>query len=793
MPFSPKAHAGIFANSRRRKSLAQGEETETLASGPLPSGSVAALQPSASTSWIQPFALRASFSVEDDTYHPPGSLPSSRRPSAATIISTLLHGVGVGSAKDSTAVRLSQDGSGGGYTSGEDVASSASSGKAAQAQSNGAISTATAGLGHARRPSAMFKAWKARRTSNSTQGAPSTLLASPVTSNTGFAQGRRKSSALTRVLQPSLRTGSTTNFASSSNRVNEHTLSSSLPSEESDPRRRSLSIVCRGDRDSAEMERIPSLDQTPRHSSGVTAAMAIRDTWLYGAHQWTPDGRKGSVSTIATSPTYSSYAPPVGRKSISGPSAPIVAVGLDEEDQQIQHQQLQERLRQLRRKNGASSESNNDNRVNRGLMADSVSVVSLSLTEEIALYTSDVQAVEKIASNARRSANSSAGNASMTRGNSARGGNGAFVWNLPDWGAPLTTQRNGGVGGVPRLPELSPAPAVMIADPFSRITTQPQAWTLSGLAEREEEEGDAKSVSMQRVESGSLDPVLSPDPVSLPCLAHTPTSDVAASDGHSSAQLGGQVQWSQPKWNQASPFRPDAATLPPRSSHRPSFVATYNDDDQSPTAPNFPPPCNNQDVHRRATTYYDASPLPIVDELPTSPTSEFRPSTLPRCPHSPHSPKSPKSFGSSETNYEILARRRTSYSLPRPPLEYEPCSSNQSDIDKDDQNSQHIPTPSLISFELTDPSSSSPLSSNFAPETPNNIPTTFPEFQNHITLNPSKTPNITIQQSPHQSQGDDLHAQFCSVLLLDLGNGTAIPLSPSPATETPDPFTLLAH
>ncbi|SPO31130.1 uncharacterized protein UTRI_05225_B [Ustilago trichophora] len=793
MPFSPKAHAGLFVNSRRRKSLAQGEESETLSGGPLPSGSVAGLQPSASTSWINPFAPRASFSVEDDTYHPSGSLPSSRRPSAATIISTLLHGVGVGSGKDSAAVRLSQDGSGGGYTSGEDVASSGSSGNAAQALPSRAISATTAGHGHAKRPSAMFKAWKARRTSNSTPGAPSPFLASPVASNTGFAQGRRKSSALTRVLQTSLRNGSMTNFASSSNRLNEHTLSSSLPSEESDPRRRSLSIVCRGDRDSAEMERLPSLDQTPRHSSGVTAAMAIRDTWLYGAHQWTPDGRKGSVSTIATPPTYSSYAPPVGRKSISGPSASTVAVGLDEEDQRIQHQQLQERMRQLRRKGGASSASNNDIGVSGGLMADSVSVVSLSLTEEIALYTSDVQVVEKNAGKARRSANSSAGNASMTRGNSAKRGNGAFVGNLPDWGAPPTTQRIGMVGGMPRLPELSPAPAIMIADPFSRITTQSQGWGLNGLAEREEE--GAKSASMQRVESGSLDPVLSPFPASSPGLAHTPTSDVAASDGHSSGQLAGGVQWSQPQWNAASPFRPDAPTLPPRSSHRPSLAATFNDDDQSPTAPNFPPPSPNEDVRRRDTTYYDASPLPIVDELPTSPTAEFRPATLPRTPRSPRSPKSPKSFGTSETNYEILARRRTSYSLPRPPPGYGSSSSIHSANDQDEESSEHMPTPRLVSTDFGETSSSSPLSSNFAPETPSNVAATFPEFGGDVTWKAHKRREMMVgEMAEEESEGDDLHEQFCSVLLLDLGNGTAIPLSPSPGPEPrPDPFALLAH
>ena len=115
---------------------------------------------------------------------------------------------------------------------------------------------------------------------------------------------------------------------------------------------------------------------------------------------------------------------------------------------------------------------------------------------------------------------------------------------------------------------------------------------------------------------------------------------------------------------------------------------------------------------------------------------------------------------------------------------------NNNNVDDDDEEeeegeSEHtMPTPRLVSMDFSG-ASSSPLSSNFAPETPSGANATFPEFGDETVI---------PQRKGEGEEGDDLHAQFCSVLLLDLGNGTAIPLSPSPGTEPrPDPFTLLAH
>ena len=98
-----------------------------------------------------------------------------------------------------------------------------------------------------------------------------------------------------------------------------------------------------------------------------------------------------------------------------------------------------------------------------------------------------------------------------------------------------------------------------------------------------------------------------------------------------------------------------------------------------------------------------------------------------------------------------------------------------------------MPTPRLVSMDWS-ADTSSPLSSNFAPETPSNVAATFPDL---TTVGDETLKPHALEEA---DDGDDLHAQFCSVLLLDLGNGTAIPLSPSPGTEPrPDPFALLAH
>ena len=190
MPFSPKPHTLFTAPGRRRKSLATATATaeveveETLSSTISPhvhfSHTHGGLQPSASASWINPFspshALPRASVDEDSLYQPPssGSQPSSRRPSAATIISTLLHGV--------TGVRMSQDGPGG-YTSSEE-----SDGTNPHPQTH----TPPTASGGVRRPSALFKAWKLRRGSATTQQAQVAAVG-----------GRRKSSALTGFLPTS--------------------------------------------------------------------------------------------------------------------------------------------------------------------------------------------------------------------------------------------------------------------------------------------------------------------------------------------------------------------------------------------------------------------------------------------------------------------------------------------------------------------------------------------------------------------------------------------------------------
>ena len=595
------------------------------------------MQASASTSWINPFG-RASFSVEDDTYIPPGSLPSSRRPSAATIISTLLHGVKESSGSDESAPQTTLSG---------------------------------------RRPSAILRAWKGRRGSHSqSRSAPSPP--------TGFAPGRRKSSALTRVLQPSaFRTHPTTTA-----RVDEHSLSN----QESDSRRRSLSIVCRGDRTSAELDAKQRAESIQQPSGGAkTAAMAIRDTWLYAEHQWERNGRKGSVSTIATSPSYS-----MPRKSF--------AVGLDEEGQW-------ERKRR----------------------DDSSSVVSLSLTEEIALYTAD----------AGKSKQESVPSGAVDRTDTE------VPFRMPDWSG--SRRRS-------TLPMLSAAPAVMIADPFS-----------------------LQSSGMQRMESGAVDPMLN--------AVHTPTSQGASvghgSLGRRSSTVVEGIQWSTPQWNVASPFNPDATKVSISTSFAAACESAANSayhsvDDQSPTAPNFPPPAIAvvqpsvavQDAKRRATAYYDASPLPIVDEVPRSPTSEFPlpPSRstatitrTPRSPRSPLSPKLPKSFGHSEAFELGTLQRRKSYSLPRLAAGHTLPQQQQQQQQYDDDASSHVPTPRLVGLEFGE-TAPSPMSSNFEPQTPSGAAATFPALVDD-----------------KRGVEEDLHAQFCSVLLLDLGDGRAMRLSESEA------------
>lgn len=238
----------------------------------------------------------------------------------------------------------------------------------------------------------------------------------------------------------------------------------------------------------------------------MTAAMAIRDTWLYSSHQYSKDGRKGSVRTVATSPSCSQHLP---RKSFSG----VGTVGLH-----MENDERQQRVKGMRKEAGADADS----------------VVRLSLTEEIALYTTDDRN--------RRSADSSSSTAQSSRYSppkgvpgAGEGGMGGMTWNMPNWNT-----------AAPRLPELSPAPSIMIADPFAK------APPLSVVAGAE----------MQRVESGSLDPVLSPIPASSPSLEN--------GDGEEQAGL---------QWDTTSPFTPSL-------NHRPSMVAETH----SPTAPNFPPP-----------------------------------------------------------------------------------------------------------------------------------------------------------------------------------------------------------
>ncbi|GAC93230.1 hypothetical protein PHSY_000793 [Pseudozyma hubeiensis SY62] len=708
MPFSP-THASMFTNTLRRTSFAHGEEIEHLSSNSpsAPSHNLPGMQPSASTSWINPFG-RASFSVDrsDDVYVPPESLPSSRRPAAATIISTLLH---------SRKERSSQDGLDSEYEP-------------------------PAAMATARRPSAIFKAWKNRRASQSNQASARDASTTP-TASTGV---RRTSFAVSRVLTPS---------ALRNTKRDDGSISSD------DTRRRSLSIVCRGERESNELD--PTADrtmytaplQTNATANGVTAAMAIRDTWLYASHQYTADDRKGSVSTIATSPTYSNHVPPkpvFGRKSISGVTAPV-AVGLDVEDQRLQHESLQQRLE----KKGKGQD-------------DGVSVVSLSLTEEIALYTTDVETVEKNAGRARASVSGASGGVDGV----AQGG-APFVWNLPVWNAEAINGRGTNVGGDAegRLPELSPAPAVMIADPFDGLST---------------------SADMQRTESGALDPALSPLPSRSPS-SRTPSSEMA-SIGHHASRRTSTVQFATPQWNTASPFRPDAPLLSPSVviSHRPSIAASnsyHSAQDHSPTSLDFPPssprsaPSSKIDAAaRRGTTYYDASSLPIVDEMPPSPTMQpAQDIVLPA--RSPASPVSVRSFGHSETSFEMRSlRRRTSYSLPRPPPGYEQTKL----FEEEEESEEHAPTPRLLSAEFE--STCSPLSSSFEPETPGVDGTTsFPSGISGAEEEESKGRKV-------DDAGDDLHAQFCSVLLLDLGDGRAIPLGHSPGIEPrADPFALSAH
>ncbi|KAJ1599609.1 hypothetical protein NDA14_006429 [Ustilago hordei] len=548
--------------------------------------------------------------------------------------------------------------------------------------------------GGARRPSALFKAWKSRRGSATTATTQQAQVAA--------VGGRRKSSALTAFLPTS-----TLARGGEVGRVGKHSLppSSTRASSSDDTRRRSLSIICRGHRDSDDEEVVMESHTTPRCSTNpggargeaVTAAMAIRDTWLYSSHQYSKDGRKGSVSTVATSPSYSQHLP---RKSFSG----VATVGLH-----MENDERQQRVKGMRKEAGA----------------DANSVVSLSLTEEIALYTTDDRN--------RRSADSSSSTGQSSRYSppkgvpgAGEGGMGGMTWNMPNWNT-----------AAPRLPELSPAPAIMIADPFA------EAPPLSVVARAE----------MQRVESGSLDPVLSPIPASSPSLEN--------GDGEEQAGL---------QWDTTSPFT--------SLNHRPSMVA----ENHSPTAPNLlpsPPWPITEQVRRRATTYYDASWLvSVVDELPTSPCN---PKFF--MPRSPDSPRSPKSLGHSEPSYAL--RRRESYPLPRPPLGYQDRVSEQGEGEGEGGEEEEMPTPRLVPMDL---SSSSPMSSNFAPETPSNVATCFPHFDGDA--------DVTIAPSVRKGEEgeEDLHAQFCSALLLDLGNGTAIPLSPSPGIEgRPDPFTLLAQ
>lgn len=248
MPFSPKPHTLFTAPGRRRKSLATATATaeveveETLSSTISPhvhfSHTHGGLQPSASASWINPFspshALPRASVDEDSLYQPPssGSQPSSRRPSAATIISTLLHGV--------TGVRMSQDGPGG-YTSSEE-----SDGTNPHPQTH----TPPTASGGVRRPSALFKAWKLRRGSATTQQAQVAAVG-----------GRRKSSALTGFLPTS-----TLARGGGVGRVEKHSLppSSTRKSSSDDTRRRSLSIICRGHRDSDDEEVVIESHTTPR-------------------------------------------------------------------------------------------------------------------------------------------------------------------------------------------------------------------------------------------------------------------------------------------------------------------------------------------------------------------------------------------------------------------------------------------------------------------------------------------------------------------------------------------------
>lgn len=804
MPLSPIAQTAMFTSTRRRTSLVHAEDRDSLGPHSPNTGSHSALHASTSGLCINPFG-RTSISVDrdrgagDDHYVATDSLSGSRRRSAATIISTLLH-------LPNKDAGWNHDG----YSS-EDAASSTGSNRLPLQQPS--TPTMSSSQPQPRRPSAFLRAWKIRRTSHSTQSplAPqqSHLVSSPTCSASACATGRRKSSALTRVLTPSaFRTNA-------SPRVDQHARVSTL-SDDHSGRRRSLSIVCRGERDSDDLDPVDRIACVASSSgapdrlgtaSAVTAAMAIRDSWLYSSER-----AYGSASTITTWSAQSNGVSinsqsSVGCKSLSAPW--ITAVGLDVEDAQIQLEHQKQRLRNLRQQcaSGAKWRSH----------SAGVSVVSLSLTEEIALYTSDVHTVETNTRPARTTtgATSSADDACMARSHSVATIAGrqanknrhvpdpeaqefACSSSLPDRRDTVQRIARGtSVGAAEaRLAAQSAAPAVTIADAFSRFN----------LASQQGIDDMQRRIERQRVESGSLDPVFSRLAARSPSL-HTPTSEAAASDGHG-ARLSSdatRIQWQTPQWNSASPFRPDAPTLFSASSTsqpHPSVAASasyYSTHDQSPTSSDFPPAAtsvvgtvvatNNEPFQRRATTYYDASALPAVEQV--------RVSSIAQVAHTTSDAIAPRSPTAS---LEMRTGRRCSFSLPRSPPGYEhmithACVSAAAAAavgsnDDEELACSHAPTPRLMSLEND---AVSPLSSNFEPETPS-VSAIFPASISGDVEKLSYSASSHSGLQNHMDGLDDLHAQFCSALLLDLGNGTTIPLSPSPGTDPrQDPFALLAH
>ncbi|PWY98029.1 hypothetical protein BCV70DRAFT_39343 [Testicularia cyperi] len=614
--------ATLFSGSKRRKSLAN------AFAGPS-SNTVNPHQRTNTASTINSVgSTRASFSAsvgkasatleedEDAYYAPPSSLPSSRRPSAATTI------LSVFSNPFSSSNSSSQETFAGSASTDSKIDTRMSLDQIHfPANASGSASSRLKKHEGGRRPS-LFKAWRARR-------------GSPQQQQQQQQQASLQSQALSE----------------------DHSYAEPLV------RRGSLASTVMFGQTSDQYE-APSALRTARAGSLSLAAEVLRrdsnqGIWTQGWQLEQPDIRAAL------------------------PPSPSKAIGLDAELDSFQARadaQFQtDRVPKLKS-----------------------SAVSLSLTEEIALYLPENQ--ESTAPTPPPKPWQEASHEQQH---------------------PYHVQQLGPHAQYPR--QMTVASSSSSLKTPTRSTT-PWSWQSPGIPSGiVDDEDDRRHSLAQSDESGFLDPAFE---------ITSPAEQTAYED----------VLWRTPQWN--------GFGGPSMNGTSPFGLAQPGDDDCSPTRATFPPHQEHEAFHHdhlHEASHDTVGPNGSADDLST-----------------------PRLVGGA------MAR------FPSDPGHEQELDGEHGYVDT------HCP-PYRTSSDSRYSALSSPSSPSFLPPTPvahSRLPDASRGLMPDSDGKHLEPTNVQSGLTAHANNSvESLSKQFCSVLLLDLGNGTAVPMSPSPNTERPDPFS----